>query len=143
MNKKMKNFLIVFSLIILFVMIYFLSKKKSDTTIYKESWQNRETQISQIESELKNLAEKIKENQGHSRCKQDSDCRVIGLGAKTCGKYKDFLIYSILDANEPTLLELVSKFNELHQKLQDLSLKANRCGTDPLTVHCKEGVCEI
>ncbi len=102
----------------------------------KLEWKDRDSAMKQIQQKLQGLADQIQSAQGKGACDSDLDCRTIGIGAKVCDLYKDFLIYSSKDADERKLLGLVSDFNSLHQKLVDMSLAANNCGIKPTQVYC-------
>lgn len=107
----------------------------------KAKWQERDKKVQELETKLHDLADRIQAAQGQSSCEADSDCRIVGMGTKTCGKFNDFLIYSIRDAQEPAVLSLVSEFNRLHEALSNLSLTSARCGVTPAAVHCVSKQC--
>lgn len=108
----------------------------------KKEWKERENLLNGLSSELQILAKKIQLAQGDSKCESDSQCRTLGLGERSCGEYKDFLVYSTLDANESLLLALVSEFNQEYKKIAKISLTASACGTKPAKILCIEHECK-
>jgi len=109
----------------------------------KAEWDQWDSAVGNLDSELKGLAQKIRSVQGEGKCEVDTQCRVVGLGARACGLYKDFLVYSVLDTDEPALLELVKELNKKHEKRVDMSLSADNCGKSPAPVHCVENRCAV
>ena len=107
----------------------------------KARWEKHDAQIDELRGQLKELSTQIQNAQGQSRCEEDRQCRVVGLGSKICGEYRDYLIYSVVDANGPSLSVLIPQFNALHQKLNGLTLSANNCGIKPAPIRCIAGKC--
>lgn len=107
----------------------------------RAEWKNREAAIDRLDSRLQYLADQIRASQGESRCKRDDQCRVVGLGAKVCGYFKDFLIYSTQDVEESSLLFRVDEFNRSHEKLIDMTLAVNQCGKKAAIIHCVKQRC--
>ena len=97
--------------------------------------------LAKLESTLKNLADQITSVQGTSQCLNDSECKIVGLGAKTCGLYSDFLIYSTRDANEAKLIQYVNEFHLNHEKIIDQALSANHCGKKATLAYCVNHKC--
>ncbi|MEO5970705.1 MAG: hypothetical protein ABIQ95_12320 [Bdellovibrionia bacterium] len=105
------------------------------------TWQKYSADINDVKSRLKTLGKEIKIARGKSVCKRDLECQVLGLGAKQCGKFKDFLVYSTVDSNEPKLLELVKEFNLAHEGLMDKAFSIRKCGVDPVPILCVNKLC--
>ncbi len=113
------------------------------------AWQNRtpsdgpdkDALSRKLNTEMQEMAGQIKASQGHSRCNQSSDCKVVGLGTQVCKGYKNFVIYSNLDADEGTLLYAVKKFNAAATKLAALSLESSGCGDAASEIVCFKNRC--
>jgi hypothetical protein len=105
------------------------------------TWEARDQQVERLSLQLKNFANEIKSHQGQSRCQSDDDCRVVGLGSRVCNGYKDFLIYSVRDANETILLQKVRAFNSTMSEMNNLSIKVPNCGESPAPIQCKSSQC--
>ncbi len=107
----------------------------------REALQQRDSTIKSLENEQKKLAQRITSQAGKGRCNTEVDCRVVGLGAKPCGKYLNFLFYSMTDADATELEASIKRFNANQAKLVDLSLAVPNCGVDKPAVDCIDGVC--
>ncbi len=134
---KYKSIIIVFAFIALYAW-YISTHKVPDTN----RWPERDAKLSRLDDEMKSLSEEIKFYQGHSECTQDSQCRVVGIGAKVCDKYRDFIVYSTQDAQETILLEKISKFNEKANVYTELSMTSNSCGKSSSKIECIKNRCE-
>jgi hypothetical protein len=97
--------------------------------------------MKEIDKEQYVLAGRIKGEAGEGRCHTESDCRVVGLGAKTCGRYRNFLFYSMLDAQVSELEANVAAFNRNQNKLVDMSFVVESCGIAMPSVGCIQGKC--
>lgn len=122
------------------LIVYFGFFRK-DTARQEAEWRAREEAVGKITAQLEDLGHAIQSAQGDALCEKDHECRVVGLGAKVCGEFKDALIYSVRDAKEQKLLSLVKDFNTAHEKLTEISLAANTCGKKLPQVQCLDGHC--
>ena len=120
----------------LIVLMWAFGSKKGEESDAPKDWKERGVILGKLDAELTRLADGIQSAQGESRCESDGQCRIIGLGAKVCELYKDFLVYSIKGVNEPVLLGLVDDFNAAHLKRLNLGYSANQCGVQPPGVRC-------
>jgi hypothetical protein len=107
----------------------------------RAEWRDHEAILGQLNSKLQELANQIQSFQGASKCDGDSQCRIVGLGTRVCGDYKDFLIYSTKDSYEPNLLKLIAEFNKSHEKIVGMTLSVNSCGRKPASIRCVEQRC--
>lgn len=141
---KEKSYLAVASALMigLAVLTVYYGFMRSDQSLLSAQWEKRKARLESLDTRLRALADQIQAVQGESRCERDDQCRIRGIGAKVCGLYKDFIVYSLKDANEPKLLSLLSDFNRLHEKVVDLNLSANQCGENPSPIQCIAGTCE-
>ena len=122
------------------VIVYF-GFIKTDKAFFQAEWSQYNSARANLDTQLKQATAKIKHLQGQSFCSDDAQCRIIGLGTKSCGLYRDFLIYSVQDADESQLLPAVKAFNTLHEKMSDLSLNISRCGVAPAPIRCVRNLC--
>ncbi len=127
---------------LIFLMVYY-GILFTGRTAARGEWEKRDVTLSRLDSKLRDLADKIQSVQGESRCISSNQCQIIGLGMKVCDYYKDYLIYSTVDADESNLLPWVAEFNRTQVKRQDLGLSANECGKKPGTVSCVGERCRL
>lgn len=106
-----------------------------------KQWQKHDEKSTELSAELKQAAAKIPPLAGDRKCYQSSDCRVVGIGRKACGRFSQFLVYSEIDAEETELLIAVQKFNDLSETLNSISLAAASCGKKAPAVTCVEHIC--
>lgn len=107
------------------------------------TWEARDQTVGEIEASLKDLGQQIRKMAGGGMCEYDSHCKVVGLGTPTCGEYKNYLIYSTMDADPEVLLKLVNEFNTKRQTLDKLSLSVPSCGVAPEKALCVKKRCQI
>lgn len=105
------------------------------------NWKAHDSELTKLEEKLQTLADEIRSEHGSGACGSSDECRVLGLGAKVCGGYNDFLIYSVTDVEEQTLLATVREFNNTAEKLNNLSLKVPKCGAPPAPIDCVRKRC--
>ena len=75
-------------------------------------------------------------------CTDSTDCRYIGFGAKPCGGYWRYLIYSINNVDSVQLVEKVRKFNEYNETLNTKYGWISDCSLPPIPViKCLNGEC--
>ncbi len=141
-NRTVK-IIFVFILITAITLIAYHRYQSGDQSKNFDDWKSRDALISGIETELHMITGQMQAVQGESICKTDDQCKVVGIGSKVCGEYKDFIIYSTKDADEQKLLKLILEFNQVHEKLTSMSLSANQCGTKPAIAHCLNQHCII
>jgi hypothetical protein len=118
---------------------FIVTHKQDDS----KGWNERDQKFQKLDEQMKSLSEEIKFYQGHSSCTSASQCRVVGLGIPTCGGFKDFIIYSLQDAQETVLLEKITAFNEKAKEFSDLSLQAAGCGKKAAKIQCIKGQCNV
>ena len=56
---------------------------------------------------------------GPPRCKEDSQCRVLGLGASPCGGPEQFLAWSIEGTDADALQKLAARYAEERKKVHE------------------------
>lgn len=104
-------------------------------------WNQRAQSIDASDAQLKALSVRIQALHGDGQCDRDDQCHVAGLGTRTCGLFKDFLVYSTKDAQLPELLQVIEEFNRVHHALSDVILSANQCGNKPAATRCLNHRC--
>ncbi len=113
----------------------------SRDTSKSPTWQQHSERLEELDDKMKKLMEQIKTSHGAGRCEASSQCRVIGLGQKTCGGYNNFLIYSTYDANESGLLDEVERYNAAATEFNVTSLQVPHCGVQAQTIKCVHNEC--
>lgn len=106
-------------------------------------WNRHDSKLKKIEQRKKTLSQQIKSSMGKGVCREDSHCHVVGLGAKVCEGYSNFLVYSSLDTSEPDLLNLVESFNEADEEFNKISVNVFHCGEKAKQVRCHEKRCTV
>ena len=102
----------------------------------------REVKVSEMNQALQSMADEIQANLG-PKCFNSSECRVAGIGAKRCGEYGDYIVYSVTNVNEPKLLKLIRAFNEADEKFSNLLLNSPNCGKPPKPAQCVNHTCTV
>ena len=75
-------------------------------------------------------------------CSDDSNCKFIGFGAKPCGGYWEYLVYSIANVDSTILINKVIQYNELNDSLNIQYGISSDCELlFPPNVHCDNGIC--
>ena len=75
-------------------------------------------------------------------CSDDNNCRFIGFGAKPCGGYWEYLVYSIVNVDSTFLSNKVIQYNELNDSLNIQYEILSDCDfVSPPNVHCDNGAC--
>jgi hypothetical protein len=79
---------------------------------------------------------------GTPACKDEENCRYIGIGAKPCGGPWEFLVYSTETVDEQFLRKQVTAYNSLEDKMNRTYGYASDCSlpNEPL-IGCVEGRC--
>ncbi len=135
------------ALLIVFAAVVVWQKEAFQTILSSENseWTARNVDLKKLDETLKKLGASIQEQvEGHSACKYDDECRVVGLGNETCGGYKDYVIYSSTAVeDEGNLLRAINQFNELFKKKSDLELVANSCGFKSRPARCISKQCSV
>lgn len=108
----------------------------------KKEWMQRERRVKELDQGMSRLAQQIKKEVGPPECARSSECRLVGLGAKVCDKYRDFLVYSTSHTDEGKLLPLVGEFNQLADEQYNLNLSVLTCGKPMAQVSCIDGGCQ-
>jgi hypothetical protein len=98
--------------------------------------------VDELTQRVEQLNKEVKAIIGEAVCRTDTDCRLIGYGAKPCGGPGSYLPYSRQGTNVSLLERKVAELNattrEIHRKRQVLST----CMVAPEpTVMCIESRC--
>jgi hypothetical protein len=126
---------------ILSIVFYLVFSSKIEFFFLNRGWLKREQSLDDLDAKLKFVANQIKKVQGQGKCKDSSQCKVVGVGTKTCGLFNDFLIYSVVDADESKLLQYLEEFNRTHEKMSDKVLSVPSCGKNPVPARCNGSTC--
>lgn len=71
-----------------------------------------------------------------------SQCRVAPLGHKPCGGPQSYLVYSVKNLDEATLLQKIEQYSQLSQARQEAAGLVSDCAIVPEpAVALKDGVC--
>jgi hypothetical protein len=109
----------------------------------KSKWEGHNDKLIVLEQKMKSLSTEIKANMGNGKCEYDYECRVAGLGVKTCGGYKNFIVYSIKDTEESELLSLIGQFNQASEDFNEFSINVPGCGEQAKQPYCLTNRCTI
>ena len=76
---------------------------------------------------------------GAAACKDDSQCRTIGVGARACGGPERYLAWSLAQTNSKALQNAAERYSEQRRKeIQKLGLMST-CQVLPVPgVHCEK-----
>ncbi len=93
--------------------------------------------------ELDRLSKEIRAIADESVCSGEYICKYIGMGAKPCGGFWGYLIYST-SVNEEDLIAKVKKYNEMEREYNNNYSIISDCMfvMPPEEIVCKEGKCK-
>ncbi len=117
--------------------------KDNQSNGVEAKWKDRSLQLKSLNQSMQELSAQIKESSGKGKCTDDSHCKVTGLGAKACGKYSNFLVYSTMDTSEGNIIQLVGQFNRAAEQFNIISMEVQRCGEAPLNARCSKSRCTV
>ena len=123
--------------------LFSVSCTKSGSKNENAEWESHKSAIHTMEDDIQKLANDIKAAQGHGECKESEQCHVVGLWAKLCDGYTDFLVYSSKDVDEDRLLGLVQQINEKFEEKNKASLNVTRCGSPARPAQCIQQKCRV
>jgi hypothetical protein len=93
---------------------------------------------------LEELGREIKKEIGVPNASKASQCKLIALGSKPCGGPWSYEVYSTETANESRLKRLVTRYNELEQKLNAEQKILSNCEfVQQPEVTFSQGMCSI
>ena len=91
---------------------------------------------------LENMEQEILNFINDLSCTDSTDCRYIGFGAKPCGGYWKFLIYSVTNVDSVQLNKKVREYNEYNETLNAKYGWISDCSLPPIPViKCLDGEC--
>lgn len=77
------------------------------------------------------------------QCSADTDCKLVGIGARPCGGPDLYQVYSNVNGIEAKLLAMVEKYNALAKKDNESSGRLGICVVAPKPVFsCVNNVCQ-
>lgn len=141
--KKIISF---FAIIAFGVFIFYqisTKSKKNPGFDDKSTWSEHDGKLKVLEQKMKDVSAEIKAHMGQGKCEYDYECRVVGLGAKTCDGYSNFLIYSTKDTEEAQLLGMVEEFNKANEEFNHHSINVQGCGEKAKTPTCHNNQCTV
>ena len=115
--------------------------RRDTTSDEKRDLAAKQREITTIEKKNYALAPLIKRLAGNGYCREDQECGVIGIGAKICDGYLEFIFYSLRDTDPDGLRSAVTQFNANVTRLNDLSLEVQHCGTNLPDAVCVQNKC--
>ena len=76
-------------------------------------------------------------------CSDDSNCKFVGFGAKPCGGYWEYLVYSIANVDSTFLINKVIQYNELNDTFNVRYGWVSDCMIvePPNNISCNNGIC--
>jgi hypothetical protein len=105
------------------------------------SWEQHVEEIKDLKARIAALTPRIAKATGAGYCGSDVDCHMVGLGAKLCGKFDKYLIYSSADADEVSLVGMIAEYNGYAERLNKISYKVLNCGVPSMPLKCIESRC--
>lgn len=108
------------------------------------TWKEHDDKLKNYDSQLKEISAEIVALQGKVECESAAQCRVVGLGSKVCGHFKDYLVYSVKDVNgksEEALLVKVKHFNTVFSQMIEQMINVPPCGRAVAPIACIKGRC--
>lgn len=141
--KKILSFGLILSIGV--IVFYFISikSKKNPGFDDRSAWSGHNEKLEDIEKKMKDISTLIKTKVGNGECNYDYECRVAGLGFKTCDGYLNFIVYSIKDTEESELLNLIADFNKASERFNELSMNVPSCGEKAKEPYCLTNRCTV
>jgi hypothetical protein len=98
----------------------------------------QETQKAAID----NLKVEIKALADGSECSEEFSCYSVGIGAKPCGGFWEYIIYSN-SIDIPSFLSKIEELNELEKSYNEKYMIQSDCfiAMPPSSIDCVEGKC--
>jgi hypothetical protein len=101
-------------------------------------------EVAKLQTRLETLGDEIEEMIGDAVCYGDSDCELIGFGAKPCGGVWGYIPYSNNELDEELLGSKVAAYNSTERELNRLLGRVSDCKLEPKpAVGCVDGHCKI
>ncbi len=77
------------------------------------------------------------------QCAVDTDCKLVGLGARPCGGPDEYRVYSNVNGVEGKLLAMVEKYNAMAKKDNESSGRLGICVVAPKPLFsCVNNLCQ-
>jgi len=91
---------------------------------------------------IDNLKVEIKALADGSQCSEEFSCYSVGVGAKPCGGFWEYLIYSN-SIDIPSFLTKIETLNELEKSYNEKHMIQSDCfiAMPPSSIDCVEGKC--
>ncbi len=141
MTSKHKLTLSIASLIIVFALLLYWDSRRDYVSEVKSSFERKEQLVATLTEQSKSLLNKVQNLSAYKSCKYDLDCKVAGLGFKTCNRFHKFLAYSTQRTDEEALFQAIREYNQVQTRLIDLSFKVPSCGVALPAVTCTHETC--
>jgi len=91
---------------------------------------------------LENMEQEILDLVSDLSCTDSTDCRYIGFGAKPCGGFWKYIIYSITNVDSDQLTEKVRIYNEYNETLNAKYGWISDCSLPRIPIiRCRDGEC--
>ena len=104
-------------------------------------WQEHVGEVKALKARMESLLLRMSKAVGEGKCAVDNDCRILGVGAKLCGKFDKYLLYSTAEADESEVRGLVTEYNAYAEQLNKISYKVLGCGIEAKPVRCLQRRC--
>lgn len=86
----------------------------------------------------------IEQSIGEARCDSTADCRVVGIGAKSCGGPERYLPWSVRDTEPAELERRVIRHREARQAENRREGRVSNCAVTPVPgTSCVAGQCRV
>jgi len=91
---------------------------------------------------IDNLKVEIKALADGSECSEEFTCYSVGVGAKPCGGFWEYIIYSN-SINIPSFLSKIEELNDLEKSYNEKYMIQSDCfiAMPPSSIDCVEGKC--
>jgi hypothetical protein len=91
---------------------------------------------------IDNLKVEIKALADGSECSEEFSCYSVGIGAKPCGGFWEYIIYSN-SIDIPSFLSKIEELNELEKSYNEKYMIQSDCfiAMPPSSIDCVEGKC--
>ena len=119
----------------IFVLLSFLTIY-CDNSADMSSQESEKQVIDDLKVEIKNLA-------NESKCSEEFICYSVGIGAKPCGGFWEYIVYSS-SIDVVTLMTKIETMNELEKQYNEKYTVQSDCylAAAPKSLTCEDGKCK-
>ena len=100
--------------------------------------------VETLEEKAEQLLTQINRHIGDAACSEQSQCKALAIGHRSCGGPSAYLAYSTLSIDENELLRLSKEHTATHREINRIKGLMSTCEMlMPPPIACENGKCKI